>query len=767
MKVLSTSIKWLVSVLSLAVALVLLFQIYSVLQMEAASWVPNQAYLLAFVIFLGACCALLFFAATNPIVSGKIGWSTAKKQVSLALVALVSGGACLAGMITQYDRMTEEGYKMERLARAAAEEAIMRVDIESYIESFQLSVLENAPEKVFDGTQTFDREIFAGSIFRGSVKKPTGRELMASDMGLGPQGKVCAAIPNNLDKMTMKTKLGNEVVLADIKEAFDASEDTKVQFLVAEMHRLCRSLTAKPDQERGYAILAGLANNGDMTAQALVGLWLRDGIGQDADAQAALNAIKTSADAGNPLGLALLGDAYEFGLGELRTNKMMALSSYTDAAAAGQLDAAERLSMIHAGEVKGYRFNAADLPKAVDLLCGLTNCRTLVNSLQDKSKKDKQIARRYRAVAKALCDDQSAVWCTNYAIQLENGRGGPADHVNALKFAEIACELNQPTGCFNGAVYARTKKGKRRVNYTKARALALKGCELGRASSCVELANRLKNGQGGKKDLKQARAFYDKGCKRESFSGCAVHGDMAYFAEGGTKSFAAARASYAAGCEGDDAYSCYRSGLMSSLGQGQKTDQKAGRRFQKKACDLNYPRGCYFYGNKLRKGEGGPKDMKAARIAYKKACDGNDASGCAQYGDRLRKGEGGPKVLSAARAAYLKACNGGNISGCALYADRLQFGEGGKTDFRRARVFYKKACDGKDLFACAQLGRLMFLGRGGPKDITGGRRFMTRACNGNDGYGCEVLGLSYNNQYSRAATEARKKACRLGRKKAC
>jgi uncharacterized protein len=587
MKFIWKAIRWLLSIAALATSGLLLFVAwlsYYDLE-EQRQWVPSEWYLLAGIIVAGALFALLFFLGANPLLSKALGWKTGKSQWTAVFVAMVGGATALAGILFQYDRLMDKSRELERMARKAAEEALVKLDIEATVSSMIEVALRDVPEGVFAGSETFDREVFLVSIFRNEAEKADASSALARQLGIGGGARLCnVAVRGTVDAMTMETARGNEFPISLLKETIEKSDDPRQRFFAAEMHRLCGTMIAQPDRSRGLAIMKALADSGDMTALALIGLRYRDGNGAEKDEEAALSAIRRSAEAGNPLGLALLGDAFELGLAGLTRDVAAALSQYEAAAEAGQIDAIDRLTKIYAGEISGFRANPSKLNGAMNALCEAGGCGGLAAALE---RGEDTGSRRYTAAIRYLCDNDSPSDCVALSYNLENGIGGPADPVGALRAAERGCRADVASACKNAVIYASIARGARQENQVLVRELAEKGCALDDGVTCRYLGQYLREGKGGPKNLARAREIFLKSCDSDDFTGCAELGRMRWLGEGGPKDIERGISASRKACDANNAFGCDLLGMMM-----QRSDPAASASAKAKACRLGRSSAC-------------------------------------------------------------------------------------------------------------------------------------------------------------------------------
>ncbi|GAA7296788.1 sel1 repeat family protein [Helicobacter pylori] len=86
------------------------------------------------------------------------------------------------------------------------------------------------------------------------------------------------------------------------------------------------------------------------------------------------------------------------------------------------------------------------------------------------------------------------------------------DYIQAKKYFEKACDLNNGRGCNNLGVLYRDGQGVEK-NLTKAAQFCSKACNLNNSWGCGYLGFLYEYGQGVEKDLTKAAYFYSKACK--------------------------------------------------------------------------------------------------------------------------------------------------------------------------------------------------------------------------------------------------------------
>lgn len=130
-------------------------------------------------------------------------------------------------------------------------------------------------------------------------------------------------------------------------------------------------------------------------------------------------------------------------------------------------------------------------------------------------KKDFIKARSYYAKGCELNDTQS---CHNLGAMYANGEGGAKDEIKALDMLEKACGLDFGNGCQNAGFWYADRQ-----QYDKARKPYEKGCELGGAKACYNLAALYHDGVGARQNFKKAKEFAGKACDLGYQDGCEAY----------------------------------------------------------------------------------------------------------------------------------------------------------------------------------------------------------------------------------------------------
>ncbi len=135
-----------------------------------------------------------------------------------------------------------------------------------------------------------------------------------------------------------------------------------------------------------------------------------------------------------------------------------------------------------------------------------------------------------REVHELACDGGKQLSCAHLGRLWARGLGGEQNEDTARALYELSCSADEMLGCaFLGRLHYINRKGK------DARKFLKKACDGGSYVGCDGLGAVLKEGIGGKPDVKKAKALFDAACQGGEMSGCANLGVMYMKGEGGVK----------------------------------------------------------------------------------------------------------------------------------------------------------------------------------------------------------------------------------------
>ncbi len=316
-----------------------------------------------------------------------------------------------------------------------------------------------------------------------------------------------------------------------------------------------------------------------------------------------------------------------------------------------------------------------------------------------------------RAAFQKACDMGGGVACTRGAELLEDGTGGPKDEPKALALYKRSMEILAPlcpaTGSGDGPacfIVGFLHENAKATPKDPAKALAAyrTGCTAGSGNACMNLANGLDKGLGGKVDTTGANQAYDKACN-----------------------------------DFDNSEACQK--ISERLGMA-KQDLDRAFKMAKRACDLD-PRYCGTAGEFSRLGFGmaAPDQVTATRY-YKQSCENGELGWCQRFGERAHDGIGMTADYAASQAALDRACQSGYGESCEVAAKYVQ--DAGK-DFPRAMVLANLGCQHKWPTSCWRSGILTASGNAGPASPEQAFTFFERGCALSSPASCDELGNSY------------------------
>ncbi|MGC4118951.1 MAG: tetratricopeptide repeat protein [Myxococcales bacterium] len=210
-------------------------------------------------------------------------------------------------------------------------------------------------------------------------------------------------------------------------------------------------------------------------------------------------------------------------------------------------------------------------------------------------------------------------------------------------------------------------------------------CELEDGSGCVNLAYAHQKGYLGDRDSKQTLAAAEKGCECGNGHGCRLVALAYERGQGVEKDPELVAHHLEAGCAMEDAFSCAFLGLKYSLkNAGVEQDPEEAVALWERACGAGDALGCGFLGGALEFGKSVDKDVERAVQVYRKACETNPRWGCVDLGRAHDVGIGVARDEAAAAALYLKGCEAGDATGCTWLGVAYDFGRGVAHDTARA-----------------------------------------------------------------------------------
>ena len=162
-----------------------------------------------------------------------------------------------------------------------------------------------------------------------------------------------------------------------------------------------------------------------------------------------------------------------------------------------------------------------------------------------------------------------------------------AGDTSALAMLDYACAEGLPEGCQNLSTALRS--GLVPEDPAGAHDAAVRGCELGNSSSCVDLGSDEAMGLAGiAQDLEAARAHFQVACDGGEPKGCRYLGVLAHDASDETAAFGW----FDKACAQGDSESCYNAGVLVATGALGEADLPAASQFMTRGCELGDPEAC-------------------------------------------------------------------------------------------------------------------------------------------------------------------------------
>lgn len=331
------------------------------------------------------------------------------------------------------------------------------------------------------------------------------------------------------------------------------------------------------------------------------------------------------------------------------------------------------------------------------------------------------------------CAEDLAAACYDAGYALANGMVVARDVAAARTLLEEACARSHAEACVRLGTLLEAEPAEARRAYAKARDLWRTSCDRGVARSCEELADMVKNGQGGRKSARGARRILKEACESDPRTcarlahflsakgrigqavaadqrGCEAGVDAACLhlelrqlvGKGVPKDSAVALPKLERRCAEGDGEVCAILGNAYAEGRlGSLKDHHAARRFWARACARGNQPSCRALAAAMVAGQGGPADPSGARRLLERGCDDAVGRSCLDLARRLRKGElGAPPDPAGALVRYAEACARGWSEGCKMEAEMRAAGEGAAADPALAKVLRRRACDLGDKAIC-------------------------------------------------------------------
>jgi TPR repeat protein len=219
-----------------------------------------------------------------------------------------------------------------------------------------------------------------------------------------------------------------------------------------------------------------------------------------------------------------------------------------------------------------------------------------------------------------------------------------------------------------------------------------KSCNAGNAADCFELAIRVHDGIGARRDPARAGDLFRKACKGKNQDACADDARALALGEGRSPNPRAAIPALEKMCRHGQARACGNLGDLFMRGLGGPQDAVRGDKLLEDACGKKVARACANLAIvAYRAGDA----ERAERLA-EEADDLGDPLGYAHLGDLYATSNDTLRAM----IYFRHACESGLAHGCTGQGFLLQ--ESGVDD-KKARELLQRGCDGGDPKACEAL----------------------------------------------------------------
>jgi TPR repeat protein len=333
---------------------------------------------------------------------------------------------------------------------------------------------------------------------------------------------------------------------------------------------------------------------------------------------------------------------------------------------------------------------------------------------------------------------------------------------------ENECDKGKGDSCFEAGWRYGSHK-----DYDNAVPLYQKGCKLGHAMACNNLAVQYEYGRGGlKEDRHKAAELYDYACGLDNGLACANLGWM-YDVKGSLGQDDAKCMHFRLrACDLKQGQGCNSAGYMYEAGRGVKKDYAKAAEYYTRACDLSYMHGCRNLGMAFLEGWGVAKSERRALALFKQACEKDNADACFRAGKMFDDGMGTDRDLERATALYQQACKGDSPEGCNAYGYANEKGRGIAANQPLAVGYYVKACDLGNAWGCNNWATALLSGDGTTQDIPRAISLLEKSCTNKETQGCYNLGVLYRDGGEVAKDLAKSaayftQACNLGDSESC
>lgn len=239
-------------------------------------------------------------------------------------------------------------------------------------------------------------------------------------------------------------------------------------------------------------------------------------------------------------------------------------------------------------------------------------------------------------------------------------------------------------GCDACVNMANNAVNQTRPDITRARELYNQACQVHYPPACQSLAELVRDGRGGPRDLKRAASLFETACEK-----------------------------------GQLQRSCTELGIAAYDGVGVKKDPERGVSLFETAChheETPQPKACAALGLAHLSGvgiENKKKDEEKAIELLQKSCDFDYAAGCVQVGDLFAKRTRGSvkENRQTAADAYARACKLDPRHGCYELAKLHEEKKVDEPSDEKAAIFYQKTCNIDPTRGCYEAAELMLSGK--------------------------------------------------------
>jgi TPR repeat protein len=340
------------------------------------------------------------------------------------------------------------------------------------------------------------------------------------------------------------------------------------------------------------------------------------------------------------------------------------------------------------------------------------------------------------------CDDLYGPACRGLGYIFELAYAEESDPVkqaedasSAISYYEKACNAGDGEACQHAAdCYADGRIGVR--DAAKTVKLTTRGCDLGFARSCTELASiRIEGKHGAAREGQAGIDRLQTACNQPNGAAyCVQLGD--YYRRGTVAQKDAAKAldAYERGCARYSTDACGKKGEMLARGDGVAADFVQAKTYLRRACpELDWggssgdPGACAFMGEAYEAGTFGfARDPAHALEIYEERCQRWPGSAmCAMAAAKYEPGGVAPRDPDRASALYLRGCDYGTGDGvaCVKAAPAVV-----RADPKQGLAMYRRACfAGKDSASCLTVGDILAKDAA-EKAAANAKSFYLRAC---------------------------------------